>query len=242
MLRLLVLILLLVNGIYFAWSHELLRGYGFGPEVTTEPQRLGLQIQPEAVRILSNAEAAQIQSQIQAESQGQGQGQGLTLAEPPAPQAAAAQAAAKCLRAGPFNEAQATALWKTLEANLAKGTWALEAINLPERWLVYMGPYANAEGLAKKRKELANLNIQFQPIKNAALEPGLTLGAFATPEQAETELRRLGSLGVRTARVLREYPQAGAFELRLPVATDTLKTQVLRIAPLLTESSLSACA
>jgi hypothetical protein len=56
MLRLLVLILILANGAYFAWSEGLLRAYGFAPAQQREPQRLAQQIKPEALRVLSAGE------------------------------------------------------------------------------------------------------------------------------------------------------------------------------------------
>ena len=56
MLRLFVLLLLLANGLYFAWSEGWLRELGVGPALQTEPQRMGQQIKPEALRILSPEE------------------------------------------------------------------------------------------------------------------------------------------------------------------------------------------
>lgn len=58
MLRLLVLLLVLANAGYFAWSQGLLTEYGYAPVEQTEPQRLNQQIRPEALRLLS-PEAAQ---------------------------------------------------------------------------------------------------------------------------------------------------------------------------------------
>ena len=40
MLRSLALTLVLLNGVYFAWSQGLLLAYGFGPVAQSEPQRL----------------------------------------------------------------------------------------------------------------------------------------------------------------------------------------------------------
>lgn len=62
MLRLLVLLLLLGNAGYFAWSHGTLAPYGFGPAVQSEPQRLAQQLRPEALRILTPPEARQLES------------------------------------------------------------------------------------------------------------------------------------------------------------------------------------
>jgi hypothetical protein len=53
MLRLLVLLLILANGLYFAWSEGMLRAYGFAPAQQREPQRLTQQVRPEAIRVLT---------------------------------------------------------------------------------------------------------------------------------------------------------------------------------------------
>jgi hypothetical protein len=65
MLRLFVLILLLLNGTYLAWSQGLLVGLGWAPAAQTEPQRLGQQIKSEAVRLLSAQELALIELAVQ---------------------------------------------------------------------------------------------------------------------------------------------------------------------------------
>ncbi|MHB1250411.1 MAG: SPOR domain-containing protein, partial [Polaromonas sp.] len=59
MLRLLVLLLLLANAGYYAWTQGLLAGYGFAPTAQAEPQRLAQQIRPEAMRLLGASEARQ---------------------------------------------------------------------------------------------------------------------------------------------------------------------------------------
>jgi hypothetical protein len=57
MLRALVLVLVLANASYFAWTHGLLADYGFAPASQSEPQRLTQQIRPEAIRLLTPDEA-----------------------------------------------------------------------------------------------------------------------------------------------------------------------------------------
>lgn len=57
MLRIVVLVLVLLNGAYFAWSQGWLLGLGYGPAQQREPQRLSEQIRPEALRLLSPQEA-----------------------------------------------------------------------------------------------------------------------------------------------------------------------------------------
>ena len=68
MLRLLVLMLMLINGTYLAWSQGLLLELGWAPAAQTEPQRLVQQIKPEALRLLSPQELAQAEPSSQAAS------------------------------------------------------------------------------------------------------------------------------------------------------------------------------
>jgi hypothetical protein len=52
MLRLIVLLLVLANAGYFAWSQGLLAPWGIAPAQQAEPQRLAQQIKPQALRIV----------------------------------------------------------------------------------------------------------------------------------------------------------------------------------------------
>ncbi len=63
MLRLIVLVLVLLNGAYFLWSSGWLRAYGLAPVQQAEPQRLDQQIRPEAARVLSPQEIKQVETQ-----------------------------------------------------------------------------------------------------------------------------------------------------------------------------------
>ena len=53
MLRLAVLILLLANAGYYAWSQGLLRTWGLAPATQSEPERLERQLNPDALKLLS---------------------------------------------------------------------------------------------------------------------------------------------------------------------------------------------
>ena len=132
MLRLFVLILILANGVYFAWSEGLLRPIGFAPVQQQEPQRLSQQLKSDAVRVLTPQEFRHVEMQVQADL-----------------------APKECLMAGPFDDTQADVLRHALESALAPGTWQLDSVLVPARWIVYMGKFVNAEALAKKRDELA---------------------------------------------------------------------------------------
>lgn len=219
MLRLLVLVLILVNGLYLVWSEGWLRAQGFAPAQQTEPQRMVQQIRPEAVRILTAAEYKKVQAQVQADL------------EPK-----------QCLQAGPLDAAQVSALDQALAAALPPGGWQFESVVIPERWIIYMGKFANADALEKKRGELAALKLVPQPLTNPALELGLSLGGFGTQAAATAELAKLSQRGIRTARVVLERAAGNATFVKLPAVTETMKQRLNDAKPALAGQSLKACA
>ena len=168
MLRLLVLLLILANGAYYAWSEGLLRAYGFAPAQQREPQRVAQQIRPEAIQILSSLEAKRADSQVQSE---------LVSKE--------------CLLAEPFDDAQIATLRPALDSALPAGAWQIDTVAVPARWIVYMGKFANVELMAKKRDELVAMRLAPQGLKNPTLEPGLSLGGFDSQTEATEELAKL---------------------------------------------------
>jgi len=218
MLRLLALVLLLANGLYFAWGHELLRGYGFGPAQQSEPQRLAQQIAPTAVRVLSAAEFKRAQEQQKAD-----------------------QAPKECWQAGPFDVAQSAALRTALDQLLPPGSWALEETPVTARWIVYMGKYANAEALAKKRAEVAAMNLPMEALDNASLEPGFSLGGFDTKADADSALARFMARGLHTARVQQERAAGSAYLLQLPAVGAELKPKLAELRSALGSQALHSC-
>lgn len=218
MLRFFVLLLVLLNGLYFVWSHEYLRGYGFGPAPTGEPQRLERQIRPEAIRILSAKEAREDVVN------------GQTPAQP-----------TECLQAGLFDERQAEAVRQALRAALPPETWSLSPFTEPARWIVYMGPYPNAEALAKKRKELAVLKISPEALSNPKLEPGLSLGGYGSKAAADATLVSFNQRGVYTARVVQERAEATGALLKLPAVDEALRARLKTLSPLPISKPLQNC-
>jgi hypothetical protein len=218
MLRFFVLVLVLMNGLYFVWSHGLLLGLGFAPVPQTEPQRLGQQIKPDALRLLTAQE--------------------LRLAEA-GPRAAPQPT--ECLQAGVFDETQSALLRRTLASALPAGAWSLDQTVEPARWIVYMGKYPNAEALAKKRSELASLKLKFEPLINPALELGLSLGGFTTQAAATVALDALSRRGVRTARVVQERTEVRGVMLRVPAVDDALRARLDELKPALAGKVWSPC-
>lgn len=218
MLRFLVLALLLLNGLYFAWTQGFLQALGFAPASQAEPQRLALQIKPETLRLLAQQD----------------------LRQPDVPPQPAAKPPV-CLQAGLFDEAQSAQLRSALEPALPAGSWQLEPVQEPARWVVYMGPYPSAEALAKKRAELASLKLSFEPIGNPALQGGLSLGGYETQAAATAGLAALSRRGVRTARVLQERAEVDGMLLRLPAADESLRARLDEVKAALAGKLLEPC-
>ena len=218
MLRLAVLLLLLANAGYYAWSQGLLAAAGLEPARQTEPQRLRRQIKPEAVRIIPAEEARGIES----------------TAAAPAP------APTECLQAGLLEEAQAAGLRQAL-ASWPAGSWSLEPTVEPARWIVYMGQYPTPENVSRKKAELRQMGVFFEALSNPSLEPGLSLGGFASQAGAVQQMEALAQRGVHTAKVVQERPELHGQLLKLPALDDKLRARLQDIRPALNGKNLRPC-
>lgn len=218
MLRPLALFLLLANGWYFAWAHGLLLPYGFGPAQQSEPQHMRQQIEPGAMRILSPQEATALQAE--------------PLAEPARP---------ACWQAGPLDSAQIGTLRQSLAQKLPADAWSLDTRHTSARWIVYMGKYPTAEALAKKRAEVAALNLPVERLDNATLEPGLSLGGFDTKAAADAALVSLGARGLHTARVVQERAESAAYWLKVYATNAAIEGHLSEVRALVGGKPLGPC-
>jgi hypothetical protein len=197
MLKWVALLLALANAGFYAWSQGWV-GQGGDAAGDREPQRLQRQV---------NAQRVQVQ---------------------PLPPEGVAQAARRfCAEAGPLADADVPAAEAALrDAGLEEGQWQRRNIDRPGTWLVYMGRLPDAELLARKQAELQRRGVAFEPVRGMPdLEPGLALGRFNDPAQAEESLRALVQRGVRTARVVTVQPAQRMTILR----ADTLGADALKV-------------
>ena len=215
MLRFAVLLLLLANGAYYAWAQGLLLPLGMGPAAQSEPFRLTQQIRPEMVRVLPADEARRRE-------------------------AAVAPKPAECLQAGPFEDAAVEPLKKAL-AGWPAGSWSLEAVTEPARWIIYMGKYPDRENVERKKAQLRQIGVAFEPLTNPDLEPGLSLGAFASQAEADHQLERLATRGVRTAHVVQERVDLRGQRLTLAALDDTLRPRLDELRGALAGKPLRPC-
>lgn len=216
MLRLVVLILLLANAAYFAWSQNLLASWGIAPAQQSEPQRMGQQIRPQTLRILSTDEARRMD---------------VTVAGP---------LGAECLQAGPLDDGLSANLKQALQPWPA-GSWTLEAAVEPARWIVYMGKYPSADNANRKKAELRQLGVFTESLAEQALAPGLSLGGYASEAEATRQLDALAQRGVRTARVVQERLETRGLILKLPAVDDALRARLSELKTGLGGKTLRLC-
>ena len=215
MLRLTVLLLVLANAGYFAWAHGALWAWGLGPAQQAEPQRLEQQIRPKAIRILRPDEARRLE----------------LAATGPA-------RAAECLQAGPLDDTQVAGLTPLLEP---AGSWSLEPVVEPGRWIIYMGKYATAENTARKKAELRQLGVSFEALTDPSLEPGLSLGGFTSQAEASQQLETFLQRGVRSAKVVQERSELRGRLLKFAAVDDSLRPRLDELAPVLNAQTLRPC-
>lgn len=227
MLRALVVLLLLANLAFFAWTQGWLTGLtGIGPEGDRDPARLKRQVRPEVIHILPPGS--------------------VPASAPTEPNSAASgvTVVAACFESGPFSAAELPVAEGVLKAALPAGThWLVQDGERPGVWLIYMGKYANREALDKKVAELKRVDVSAEPLRSSPeLEPGLSLGRFDSQTQADARLADLAKHGVRTARVINITPPAPMHTLRFAQADGSLQRTLAGLkARLPGEKGFSPC-
>jgi hypothetical protein len=221
-MRTLLLALLLVNLVFFAWSQGWMAGAGLGPVMQREPQRLALQIHPEQVQItpLASASATPVSPPQPAPS--------APASLPSAPMDASAAASAApaktvCRQIGPYGALETEALAQAQSA-LAQAGLKPKALSTPvtAQWMVLLGPYPSQTAL---RTALDEINQQgkvkvFAPVTDRPrYEPGISLGVFANEASAQEQLQIVRKQGVRGAQVVQRNAGLNRTVLRLPALT-----------------------
>jgi hypothetical protein len=218
MLRALLLLLLIANALFFAWSRGALApGWPPPGRGDREPARLAAQLRPESVVVVPMAKAAS------------------------AARASASAAAARpvCLEAGPLSDADiGPAVAALNDAGLPEGSWQREQIERPGTWAIYFGRFADTAAMRAKEEELARLKLALQPATAPPdLVPGLMLAPLADREAADAALAALALRGVRTARVVPLPAPPLQHWLRVPQADAELQA---RLAALNTSPALAS--
>lgn len=257
MMRLIVLSLLLLNGVYLAWGQSWLLPYGWGPLTQREPQRLAQQVQPQTLVLVERGDVGiRASAPASAASASAPVASAATPASAALASASAASAAstastasdapvALCLQSVPLEATLADALRTALQRALTSTAWTLEALPAPQRWIIYMGKFQSDADVLRKRTQLAHLGLKFYPLGDAALSPGLSLGGYPAQEQANAALDALKQRGVRTARVIDATPATTAtvaYRLQAQGSQAVLQKLQAELKTLLPNKPLQPCA
>lgn len=257
MLRSLVLILLIVNAAFFAWSKGWLNQVvGVQPDAQHELQRMGQQIHADKIVVLapgsakadkatrkagatpadamSGASAANAAASSAASAPSPATSPAASTASISPPQALATPNVSKaspstatdskdtkCVEAGPFNTSEYASLEANLKPILPAGSWGSRTVAIQGMWLVYMGPYADADMLERKQAELRRIKgLSFEEVRTPAhLALGISLGRFNRQEDADAGLNAMRNRGIRTARIVTVRPPMEVQVLRVPRAS-----------------------
>ena len=247
MIRFAIVLLLLANAGYYAFSHGMLRSLGWAPENPSEPERLQQQVKPDALQIMSAQELEQAQKQqAAADAARPADSAPVADAKPaeaekvadkqadkPADKAAekvAEKPAEKpekkeCLVAGSFDSKQVEGLRLQL-AKLPEGSWKLDSSTTSGRWMVYVGKFSSQEALDNRRNELRAMEISTDRARIASLEPGISLGRFSTEEAADRHLATMTKKGVSGAKVVVDRPETTNYTVRFPKLDAATKKRV----------------
>lgn len=233
MLRFALLVLLLANAGYLAWSQGWMATLGWTPEVQSEPQRLRQQVRPDVLSVVpATAPASVVAAAPDAPA---------TPAEPAAPLEEILPETTTCLQSESMDAAQSQALQRSLQASeLPSASWEMVSTSTTGRWMVYLGKFANEMALEKRRAELRSRKIAYDRA-GGALELGLSLGRFSSEEAATRELSHLLNQGVRGARVVQERAAQTLYSLRLPQATAAQRQILQTLQPALQGKTLQPC-
>lgn len=237
MLRLFALLLLVANGLFFAWSNGYLSSWGLTSASKNESFRANEQIEPE--RIVIRQKDAPATNNLPALDPTPASRTVATTPQTPI------AATTSCMTAGAFNDKQSAVLKQTLSTKLPDLRWRFDTVTVPARWIVYMGKYPNIAARDLKKSQLDQIKVSYEILTEGNLEPGLSLGSHPTQAAANQSLQQLFKQGVRTARVLQEAPEQKGQTLVVPAVDDTNRAKLnavyATIATQLANKSLQIC-
>lgn len=241
MLKILFGLLLVINGVLFAYQQGYLEV--LSPS-NREPSRLTQQLNADKLKLISTTAVTVADDKADAKSDAKA----AAVVAPPEPEKNLARAdklsnGLACAEVGNFDTAEAKK-FETKLAGLSLGD-RLTRRSIPEntRYMVYIPPLANKEAADKKASELKRLGVDdfFVIQDNSSLQWGISLGIFKSEEAARNQLAALGQKGVRSARVGTHAPTATKVAFQLRGLDATAKNSVAKIKEDFPKQELREC-
>jgi hypothetical protein len=218
--RILFLLLLLANVVFFAWSR-----YVSPPEAGADPAPLARQIEPEKLKVLTPAE----------------------LPPPPPPASArptVPSVAAKCVEWGSFTVADAPRAEKALEPLALGARLGQRRTEEMAAFWVFIPPQRNGRpGALRKATELKSLGVNdyFIVQDEGPHRWAVSLGVFRTEEAARARLAALRAQGVRSAQVGQRETTVPKVWLQVKGVDPALEARLREVARELEGSDLRPC-
>lgn len=195
MMRVIVIVLLAVNALFFAWSRGWLDTVtGLPAEGGREPQRVANQQHPERI-------------------------------QPLAASALAAMAQKSCLELGPLegDAALAAAQAALKAAGASAADIQVSSTEQPGVWVVATIKLADPEFRARKEATYRQLKLRYEPLEGLPAEqPAFVLSRHATQAEAAAEIAALDRRGLKGLRVLALKPVSTRHTLVMPQADGLL--------------------
>ncbi len=215
MLRTLIVLLILLNALFFGWSRGWLdAATGIKASGDREPERLARQVHPERIQLLGAQAAAALQQRTCMELAG--------LDSEDAQQAA--QAA--LLRAG------LPAAAVTGSSSEQAGIWAVATIKLGTK-----------DFRDRKEETYKRLRIPFEPLSGPADElPSLVLGRFPSAAAADAALEAFTQRALKGLRVLQLQAPSRQFSLRIAEADGAMQAKLKGLKDPALAAGFKACA
>ena len=205
MLRSLLLLLLLANALFLAWT----RGWlGESPQqAQREPQRLAEQVDPQSVRLLPPKVAKVALQAVNAE-------------------------ALRCLEAGPFGDKDIVAAEAALvPARLAPGSGTRMDTSAAPVWLVYAGRYPDAPLRKVREDDLRKQGLSFEMLQSPGdLAPGFVLSRHASRDQAQAWLDAKSTSALLGVRLVQLPSPPQRYRLRVPRADQAVADSLKALA------------
>jgi hypothetical protein len=202
--RLLFFLLLLANGVFFAYTW-----FGAGAQGSGDAQLVNQQLNPEKIRLLGSDQVSAL----------------TRKAETPKP---AAPAATVCLEWGALIDADALRAEQALEALAPGAKLSQRKLDEAAGFWVYIPPLSSRQAAAQKAGELKRLGVDdyFVVPDDPKWRNAVSLGVFKTEEAAKARLAAVRAKGVRSAIVGAREPQPGKTYFQVREANPALAAKL----------------
>jgi SPOR domain len=200
-MKLAFLVLALANLAVFAWQQGIFGGL---PDAGREPERVNRQVEPERVRVLTQAEVQALRAkakEVPRESPSTtapNANAGATFAS------VSDLVGASCVEVGDFTVENAGRVRQRLEAAAPGGRLTIRSVEAPGWFMVYVPPFKTRAEVERRADQLRKAGVKELLVigDNSPMRNGIALGSFKDQDLAikhAADLERRGIKGVRVA-------------------------------------------